>query len=65
MYNNYYIDQGGNNLKKIPLVTVIVAIASLILFGFFLVNYNTYTNTLNEQFESQADVPILIFAYPM
>ncbi|MDD5936604.1 MAG: EAL domain-containing protein [Clostridiales bacterium] len=45
-------------MKKIPLVTVIVAIASLILFGFFLVNYNTYTNTLNEQFESQADAKL-------
>lgn len=42
------------NLKKIPIITALIIIFSVILFGFFIKNYKSYTYNLNNQFESQA-----------
>lgn len=41
-------------MKRIPKVTTIIALISLILFGIFIVSYNSYTNNLHDQFEAQA-----------
>lgn len=41
-------------MKKIPIATSIIVLFSLILFGLFIVNYKSYTEDLDYQFESQA-----------
>lgn len=41
-------------MKKIPIATAIIILISLILFGFFIVNYRAYNKDLDYQFEYQA-----------
>ena len=41
-------------MKKIPIATSIIVLFSLILFGLFIINYKSYTEDLDYQFESQA-----------
>lgn len=41
-------------MKRIPKVTTIIALVSLILFGVFIISYNSYMSNLNYQLESQA-----------
>ena len=45
-------------MKKLPIVTSLIIVFSLFLFGLFINQYKSYTKDLNYQFESQASAKL-------